>query len=107
MTEPLLIEHDDGVDRVTLNRPDSLNALDPGLIDALNAYFESLQRNRKTRLVVLKGAGNAFDELEGTRKRGLERELDKIESLRRQQQLDGGDDAGDEDGNVTRLALEA
>jgi len=46
VTGPLLIEHDDGVDRVTLNRRDSLNALDPALIDALNAYFESLQRNR-------------------------------------------------------------
>ena len=29
VTQPLLIEHDDGVDRVTLNRPDSLNALNP------------------------------------------------------------------------------
>jgi enoyl-CoA hydratase/carnithine racemase len=57
---PLLIEHDDGVDRVTLNRPDSLNALDPAMIDALNAYFEGLQRNRTTRVVVLKGAGPAF-----------------------------------------------
>src|SRR4051812_15158285 len=27
VTKPLLIEHDDGVDRVTLNRPESLNAL--------------------------------------------------------------------------------
>src|ERR1019366_3649938 len=60
VTQPLLIEHDDGVDRVTLNRPESLNALDPGMIDALNAYFESLQRNRSTRVVVLKGAGSAF-----------------------------------------------
>ncbi|WP_423969120.1 enoyl-CoA hydratase/isomerase family protein [Candidatus Binatus sp.] len=60
MTKPLLIEHDDGVDRVTLNRPDSLNALDPALIDALNDYFQSLQRNRTTRVVVLKGAGPAF-----------------------------------------------
>ncbi|MEH2475080.1 enoyl-CoA hydratase/carnithine racemase [Nitrobacteraceae bacterium AZCC 2161] len=57
---PLLIEHADGVDRVTLNRPDSLNALDPAMIDALNAYFEGLQRNRTTRVVVLKGAGPAF-----------------------------------------------
>jgi len=60
VAEPLLIEHDDGVDRVTLNRPESLNALDPALIDALNDYFESLQRNRKTRVVVLKGAGANF-----------------------------------------------
>jgi enoyl-CoA hydratase/carnithine racemase len=60
VTSPLLIEHDDGVDWVTLNRPDSLNALDPSLIDALNAYFEGLQRNRSTRVVVLKGAGSAF-----------------------------------------------
>jgi enoyl-CoA hydratase/carnithine racemase len=57
---PLLIEHDDGVDRVTLNRPESLNALDPAMIGALNAYFEGLQRNRRTRVVVLKGAGPAF-----------------------------------------------
>ena len=60
MTQPLLIEHDDGVDRVTLNRPDSLNALNPDMIDALNAYFEGLQRNRTTRVVVLKGAGASF-----------------------------------------------
>jgi enoyl-CoA hydratase/isomerase-like protein len=60
MTQPLLIEHDDGVDRVTLNRPDSLNALNPDLIDALNAYFQGLQRNRTTRVVVLKGAGASF-----------------------------------------------
>ena len=32
MSQPLLIEHRDGVDWVTLNRPDSLNALDPALM---------------------------------------------------------------------------
>jgi len=60
MTEPLLIEHVDGVDRVTLNRPDSLNALDRSLIEALNAYFEGLGRNRATRVVVMRGAGKNF-----------------------------------------------
>ena len=60
MTQPLLIEHMDGLDRVTLNRPESLNALDPALIDALNVYFQGLQRNRDTRVVVLKGAGENF-----------------------------------------------
>jgi DNA recombination protein RmuC len=52
----------------------------------------------------LKTAGNAFEELEGTRKRGLERELDKIAAVRRQQQLVAPDDG---EGTVTRLALEA
>nr|WP_205524176.1 enoyl-CoA hydratase/isomerase family protein [Rhodopseudomonas sp. WA056] len=56
----MLVDHRDGVDWVTLNRPDSLNALDPGLIDALNDYFGRLQRDRKTRVVVLKGAGANF-----------------------------------------------
>jgi len=60
LAKPLLIEHDDGLDRVTLNRPDSLNALDPSLIEALNDYFGQLQRNRDTRVVLLKGAGKAF-----------------------------------------------
>ena len=60
MTQPLLIEHNDGVDTVTLNRPDSLNALDPMLIDALNVYFQNMQRNRETRVIVLKGAGKNF-----------------------------------------------
>ncbi|MGX9389973.1 enoyl-CoA hydratase/isomerase family protein [Nitrobacteraceae bacterium UC4446_H13] len=60
MGQPLLIEHDDGLDRVTLNRPDSLNALDPTLIEALNDYFGKLQRDRDTRVVLLKGAGKAF-----------------------------------------------
>ena len=60
MTKALLIEHKDGVDWLTLNRPESLNALNPELIDALNDYFEGLQRSRRTRVVVLKGAGSAF-----------------------------------------------
>src|SRR5260370_25908589 len=60
VTKRVLIEHDEGVGRVTLNRPKNLNALDTSLIEALNSYFESLQRNRITRVVVLKGAGQAF-----------------------------------------------
>jgi len=56
----LLIEHRDGVDWVTLNRPESLNSLDPSLIDALNSYFSGLYRNRDTRVVVLRGAGKNF-----------------------------------------------
>jgi DNA recombination protein RmuC len=51
----------------------------------------------------LKTAGSAFEELEGARKRGLERELDKIDAVRRRQSLE----IAEEDGTITRLALEA
>jgi enoyl-CoA hydratase/carnithine racemase len=57
---PLRVEHDGGVDRVTLNRPDRLNALDDALIDALSGYFAGLAQDRRTRVVVLQGAGSAF-----------------------------------------------
>ena len=60
MAEPLLVEHRDGVDWVTLNRPEVMNALDPSLIEALNDYFASLQRSRTVRVVVLRGAGANF-----------------------------------------------
>ena len=53
MSETLLVDHRDGVDWVTLNRPDSLNALSPELIDALNAYFGQLQRNRFNQRFVI------------------------------------------------------
>jgi DNA recombination protein RmuC len=48
----------------------------------------------------LKTAANAFDELEGTRRRGLERELEKIETLRR-------DQVGTEELGVLPFAREA
>lgn len=82
MTEPLLIEHDDGVDWVTLNRPESLNALNPALIDALNNYFQRLQRDRDTRIVVLRGAGQAFcaglDLKEAMQRRGGDNALPSV-----------------------------
>ena len=61
MSEPVLkIEKRGRVDWVTLNRPDALNSLNPELVDALNHYFESLERNYDTRIVVLRGAGKNF-----------------------------------------------
>ena len=87
MTKPLLIEHDDGVDRVTLNRPDSLNALDPALIDALNGYFQGLQRNRDTRVVVLKGAGT--DVLRRPRSQARDEAPRRTEGAARRDQVAG------------------
>jgi enoyl-CoA hydratase/carnithine racemase len=56
----LLVDHDGGVDWVTLNRPNKLNALDDRLIAALDDYIRTLSTRPSTRVVVLRGAGRAF-----------------------------------------------
>ena len=60
MSEPLLIQKDGPVTFVTMNRPDRLNALNLPLVDGLCQYFESLYRERETRVVVLRAEGRAF-----------------------------------------------
>ncbi len=58
--QTLLIRREDGVDWVTLNRPDRLNALNPRMVDELLDYFHSLYMDHAVRVVVLRGAGRAF-----------------------------------------------
>ena len=57
--EHLIIEKKGAADWVTLNRPDSLNALTAQSLAELNHYFDSLLENYAVRVVVLKGAGRA------------------------------------------------
>ena len=59
-TRAITVEADGPVDRVTLNRPDRLNALDPVMIDELQRYFLHLYTAPETRIVVMKGAGRGF-----------------------------------------------
>lgn len=54
------VRHDGGVDWVTMNRPEQLNALDPALTRDLNAYFGGLTARSPARVVVLRGAGRVF-----------------------------------------------
>ena len=58
--ECLLIEKEGAVDWVTLNRPDALNTLNEKLVGELLDYFGNLYFERKTRIVVLRGAGRGF-----------------------------------------------
>jgi enoyl-CoA hydratase/carnithine racemase len=58
--ETLIIEQRGPVDWVTLNRPESLNALNPAMIADLTAYFKGLSHRTDCRIVVLRGAGRAF-----------------------------------------------
>lgn len=60
MSEPLLIETRGAIEIATLNRPERLNAMSAGLIEALDAYFRGLQKRPDVRVVILRGAGRAF-----------------------------------------------
>ncbi|MBO6574265.1 MAG: enoyl-CoA hydratase/isomerase family protein [Rhodothermales bacterium] len=55
--ETLLLEIEDGIAVVTINRPDKLNALNAQVLDDLDACFTALATNDAVRAVVLTGAG--------------------------------------------------
>ncbi|MEU5691517.1 enoyl-CoA hydratase-related protein [Actinosynnema sp. NPDC020468] len=56
----LLIEDADGVRTLTLNRPESFNALTTSLKELLLAAVEDTAKDTSVRAVVLTGAGRAF-----------------------------------------------
>jgi len=60
MAELVLVEDDEGVRTVTLNRPDARNALSVALLDALAAAFADAEADDEVAVVVLTGADPAF-----------------------------------------------
>ena len=58
--ETILVEHDNGVDYLTLNRPEALNSINTQMVTDLRAYFGGLSEQIETRVVVMQGAGRAF-----------------------------------------------
>ncbi|MBD3647656.1 MAG: enoyl-CoA hydratase [Pseudomonadales bacterium] len=56
----ILIEKDEGVTTVTLNRPEALNALSVELRGAIARTFVELKADAETRVIILTGAGKAF-----------------------------------------------
>jgi enoyl-CoA hydratase len=58
--ESILLERRDGIARVTLNRPEKLNALSGDLLDELEQACDELEADYETRVVILTGSGRAF-----------------------------------------------
>ena len=54
---PLLIDTQDGIRTITVNRPDKLNALNSATLDALHQAFDEAAMDATVRVVVLTGAG--------------------------------------------------
>ena len=58
--ETVLIAQSGGVTRLTLNRPDKLNAFTLAMHAELNAGLQAANADPQCRVVVLTGAGRAF-----------------------------------------------
>jgi methylglutaconyl-CoA hydratase len=56
----LLVQKQDGVARVTLNRPELRNAFDDALIARLTEAFADIAGDASVRVMVLAGSGSAF-----------------------------------------------
>jgi enoyl-CoA hydratase/carnithine racemase len=60
MSDPVIRNDADGVATLTLNRPDTLNALSTEMLIALQSALDTLAGDETTRVVVLAGAGKHF-----------------------------------------------
>ncbi len=58
--ERVLLDIDDGIATVTLNRPEKYNGLDMPMFEAIAATARALKKERQVRAIVLRGAGDAF-----------------------------------------------
>jgi len=60
MSESIIVERDGGIVRVTLNRPEKLNAINAEMADAVRDVFLAAASDDTARVVVLAAAGRAF-----------------------------------------------
>jgi enoyl-CoA hydratase len=56
----ILLERREGIAKITLNRPEKLNALSTELLAELRAALDLLEADHDVRVVILTGAGRAF-----------------------------------------------
>jgi trans-feruloyl-CoA hydratase/vanillin synthase len=56
----VLVEFDDGIAWVTMNRPEKRNAMSPALATEMLAVMNALELDDRCKVLVLTGAGNSF-----------------------------------------------
>ena len=60
MYETISLERENGIAILTLNRPEKLNAISINMIEDLHRAFDELDRDLKSRVLILAGAGRIF-----------------------------------------------
>jgi enoyl-CoA hydratase len=60
MGDAILLERDGSLAWLTLNRPEKLNAINPAMLQELDAALAELKGDDGVRVVALRGAGRAF-----------------------------------------------
>ena len=58
--ETIILSKKGGIAKVTLNRPDKMNALNPKMFEDLADAFGDLVTDDSVRAVIVSGAGEAF-----------------------------------------------
>ena len=58
--ETIIVEREDHVETIKLNRPDALNALNDTLLSELGDALTAAQANEKVRCIILTGSEKAF-----------------------------------------------
>ena len=58
--DTVLVELEDNIATVTLNRPEKKNAMNPRMHEEMNEVLERLRYDNDVRVVILTGAGSAF-----------------------------------------------
>jgi len=60
MSDLLLVDIQNRIGTITINRPEKRNALNPELVIALTTAFKELQRDQNVKVIILKAAGEVF-----------------------------------------------
>ena len=58
--ETLLVDVEDGIATITLNRPGKKNAMNPRMHEEMTAVLEALRYDDRARVLILTGAGESF-----------------------------------------------
>lgn len=56
----IIVDKQDGVGRLTLNRPERTNALDQQMLGEINLAMDGLEADDEVRVIIVQGAGTAF-----------------------------------------------